>query len=51
MTSVVNMASASGPVVGEECIASLKDAANWAVMKLRYTRGVKEELLEVARGD
>ena len=47
MMAVVNMASASGPVVGEECIASLKDAANWAVMKLRYTRGVKEEQLEV----
>ena len=33
------MALASGPVVGEECIASLKDAANQAVMKLRYARG------------
>ena len=27
--------------------ASLKDAANWAAMKLRYARGVKEEQLEV----
>ena len=33
--------------VGEECIASLKDAANRAAMKLRYARGVKEEQLEV----
>ena len=27
--------------------AALKDAANWAAMKLGYARGVKEEQLEV----
>ena len=39
MKSVVNIASAS--------IASLKDAANRAAMKLSYARELKEERLEV----
>ena len=41
MTSVVNIASGKRTCcfVGEECIASLKDAANRAAMKLRYARG------------
>ena len=53
MTSVVNIASVSKPAccfVGEECIASLKDAANRAAMKLRYDRGVKEKQLELSSG-
>ena len=41
------MASASDPAALLVKNASLKDAANWAVMKLGYTRGMKEEQIEV----
>ena len=41
------MASASEPAALLVKNASLKDAANRAAMKLGYTRGVKEEHLEV----
>ena len=41
------MASASEPAALLVKNASLKDAANRAAMKLGYTRGMKEEHLEV----
>ena len=49
MTSVVNIASASEPaaLLVKKSIASLKDTANRAAMKLRCARGVKEEQFEV----
>ena len=41
------MASASEPAVLMVKNAALKDAANWAAMKLGYARGMKEKQLEV----
>ena len=41
------MASASEPAALLVKNTSLKDAANWAAMKLGYARGMKEEQLEV----
>ena len=47
VSSIYTLCKRTCCFVGEECIASLKDTANWAAKKLRYARGVKEELLEV----